>query len=162
MNTPKAKRRDGRGNPCDLEHRLRVHSLSRAAHPRAGELRSAPSGLDDWDRVAGKRALALGGARSQGHNTGLRLLVPRSGFPLAAERTLYSELVDTTLATDTRIRTAPTQLLEDNTRIRSCETPIKKQRGKVERVLEFFLHAGRSRFSQYCPLRRCGTSCFCC
>ena len=36
--------------------------------PRARELRSAPSGPDDW--VAGKRALALGGARSQGHNTG--------------------------------------------------------------------------------------------
>ena len=27
---------------------------------RAGELRSAPSGPDDRDRVAGKRALALG------------------------------------------------------------------------------------------------------
>ena len=27
---------------------------------RAGELRSAPSGPDDWHRVAGKRALALG------------------------------------------------------------------------------------------------------
>ena len=50
-------------------------------------------------------------------------------FPLAAERPLYSELVDTTLASDTRIRTAPTQLLDDNTRtrIRSSETPIKKQ-----------------------------------
>ena len=43
---------------------------------RAGELRSAPSGPDDWDRVTGKRALApRGGARSQGHNTGLRGLV---------------------------------------------------------------------------------------
>ena len=77
------------GNTCDLEHRLRVHSLSRAAHPRAGELRSAPSGPDDWGRVAGKRALApLGGARSQGHNTGLRAprLAPRcrvrTRFPL--------------------------------------------------------------------------------
>ena len=30
---------------------------------RAGELRSAPSGPDDRHRVAGKRALALGGAR---------------------------------------------------------------------------------------------------
>jgi len=40
---------------------------------------------------------------------------------LAAERTLYSELVDTTLATDTRIRTAPTQLLEDNTRIQNTQ-----------------------------------------
>ena len=49
---------------------------------RAGELRSAPSGPDDRDRVAGKRALALGGARSQGHNTGLRGLAPRTGFPL--------------------------------------------------------------------------------
>ena len=41
-------------------------------------------------------ALALGGgARSQGHNTGLRGLVLRFafGFPLAAERPLYSELV---------------------------------------------------------------------
>ena len=27
---------------------------------RAGELRSAPSGPDDWHRVAGKKALALG------------------------------------------------------------------------------------------------------
>ena len=27
---------------------------------RAGELRSAPSGPDDWHRVAGKRALAPG------------------------------------------------------------------------------------------------------
>jgi len=53
---------------------------------RAGELRSAPSGPDDRYRVAGKRALALGVARSQGHNTGLlRGLVPRSGFPPAAE-----------------------------------------------------------------------------
>ena len=33
---------------------------------RAGELRSAPSEPDDRDRVTGKRALALGGARSQG------------------------------------------------------------------------------------------------
>ena len=33
------------------------------------------------------------------------------GFPLTAERPLYSELVDTTLASDTRIRTAPTQYL---------------------------------------------------
>ena len=56
---------------------------------RAGELRSAPSGPDDWGRVAGKRALApLGGARSQGHNTGLRAprLAPRcrvrTRFPL--------------------------------------------------------------------------------
>ena len=55
--------------------------------------RCTPSGPDDWHRVAGKRALALGGARSQGHNTGLRGLVLRSGFPLAAERPLYSELV---------------------------------------------------------------------
>ena len=53
---------------------------------RAGELRSAPSGPDDWHRVAGKRALALGGARLQGKgrkvNTGLRGLAPRTGFPL--------------------------------------------------------------------------------
>jgi len=32
------------------------HSLT----SRAGELRSAPSGPDDWHRVAGKRALAQG------------------------------------------------------------------------------------------------------
>jgi len=38
---------------------LGVQSVT--AHPgRAGELRSAPSGPDDWHRVAGKRALALG------------------------------------------------------------------------------------------------------
>ena len=53
---------------------------------KAGELRSAPSGPDDRDRVAGKIALALGGARSQGKgrkvNTGLRGLVPCTGFPL--------------------------------------------------------------------------------
>ena len=85
--------------------------------PRTGELRSAPSWPDARHRVAGKRALALGGARSQGHNTVLRGIVPRSGFPLAAERPLYSELVDTTLASDTRIRTASAQLLDDNTRI---------------------------------------------
>jgi len=51
---------------------------------RAGELRSAPSGPDDRDRVTGKRALALGGARSQGKghkvNTGLRGLVLRFGW----------------------------------------------------------------------------------
>ena len=51
--------------------------------PRTGELRSAPS----WQTIgiglrAGKRALALGGARSQGHNTVLRGLAPRTGFPL--------------------------------------------------------------------------------
>ena len=32
--------------------------------------------------------------------------------------------MDTTLTTDTRIHTAPTQLLEDNTRIRSCDNPL--------------------------------------
>ena len=63
--------------------------------PRTGELRSAPSWPDARHRVAGKRALALGGARSQGHNTGLRGLVLRFGFPLAAERPLYSELKNT-------------------------------------------------------------------
>ena len=47
---------------------------------RAGELRSAPSKPDDRYRVVGKRALALGGARSQGHNTGLRGLAPCTGF----------------------------------------------------------------------------------
>ena len=59
---------------------------------RAGGLRSTPSGPDDWHRVAGKRALALGGARSQGHNTGVsqRGLALRFGCPLAAERPLYS------------------------------------------------------------------------
>ena len=50
--------------------------------PRTGELRSAPSWPDARHRVAGKRALALGGARSQGHNTGLRGLAPRTRFPL--------------------------------------------------------------------------------
>ena len=54
--------------------------------PRTGELRSAPSWPDDRYRVAGKKALALGGARSQGKgrkvNTGLRGLAPRTGCPL--------------------------------------------------------------------------------
>ena len=50
--------------------------------PRTGELRSASSWPDARHRVAGKRALALGGARSQGHNTGLRGLAPCTGFPL--------------------------------------------------------------------------------
>ena len=63
---------------------------------RAGELRSAPSGPDDRYRVAGKRALALGGARSQGHNTGLRGLAPCTGFPLNCRTPpLYSELKNT-------------------------------------------------------------------
>ena len=66
---------------------------------RAGELRSAPSGPDDRDRVAGKRALAPG--------VRVRRAVTRvsegwfrvPGFPLTSERPLYSELVDTTLYT---------------------------------------------------------------
>jgi len=60
-------------------------------------------------QVAGKRALALalGDARSQGKghkvNTGgIRGLALRSGFPLAAERPLYSELIDTRRYTATR------------------------------------------------------------
>ena len=54
------------------------------------------------------------------------------GFPLTAERPLYSELVDTTLASDTRIRTAPTQYLYYSTIIQEeyaawkLQTPIKK------------------------------------
>ena len=52
---------------------------------------------DDRHRATGRRALTpRGGARSQGKglkvNTGLRGLAPRSGFPLAADRPLYSEL----------------------------------------------------------------------
>ena len=104
----------------------------------------------------------MGGARSQGHNTGLRGLapctgfplncrtpplyselkntlrgiVPRSGFPLAAERPLYSELVDTTLASDTRIRTVPTQYLTrreyENTQLRG--TYKEKQHAKFRRL----------------------------
>ena len=58
-----------------------------------------------------KEALALGGARSHiagkgprkvNTATGLRGLAPRTdvpGFPLTAGRTLYSELIDTTLHT---------------------------------------------------------------
>ena len=118
---------------------LGVQSLYINRTPRTGELRSAPSWPDDWHRVAGKRALALGGARSQGHNTGLRGIAPRSGFPLAAERTLYSERMIREYsprvglrfgfplaaaappllgASDTRIRTTPpcNTLPEDNTK----------------------------------------------
>ena len=65
---------------------------------RAGELRSAPSGPDEWYRVAGKRALALGGARSQGKGREVIRFserAPRFGFPLAAERPLCSELIET-------------------------------------------------------------------
>ena len=53
---------------------------------RAGELRSAPSGPDDWHRGYGLESPSPGGARSQGKgrkvNTGLRGLVPCTGFPL--------------------------------------------------------------------------------
>ena len=48
---------------------------------RAGELRSAPSGPDDRDRVAGKRALALG-VRGRRALTRLRGMVPCTGLPL--------------------------------------------------------------------------------
>ena len=142
--------------PSNLEHLEcghQPHVQDRGAEKRTQLAGRSASGY-------GLESPSPGGARSQGHNTGLRGLapctgfplncrtpplyselkntlrgiVPRSGFPLAAERPLYSELVDTTLASDTRIRTAPAQLLEDNTRIRSCETPIKKQRGKVRRL----------------------------
>ena len=53
---------------------------------RAGELRSAPSGPDDWHRVAGKRALALVGclfsfflytAHTGGSRRGKRIIVVR-------------------------------------------------------------------------------------
>jgi len=77
--------RDGRTQCCAMEFPWSTWSTWSAVislTSRAGELRSAPSGPDDWHRVAGKRALALGGARSQGHNTGLRGLAPRTGFPL--------------------------------------------------------------------------------
>ena len=55
-----------------------------------GAVRSAPSGPDDRDRVAstgcGQESPSPGGARSQGKgrkvNTGLRGLVPCTGFPL--------------------------------------------------------------------------------
>ena len=48
---------------------------------RAGELRSAPSGPDDWHRVAGKRALAQG-VRVRRAITRLRGMVPCTGLPL--------------------------------------------------------------------------------
>ena len=101
-----------------LECSYQPHAQDRGAEKRTQLAGRSASGY-------GLESPSPGGARSQGHNTGLRGLVLRFGFPLAAERPLYSELVDTTLASDTRIRTAPTQYLYyDNTRIRSCEVPI--------------------------------------
>ena len=145
----KVRIRSASGHLEHLECSQQPHAQDRGAKKRAQLAGRLGSGY-------GLESPSPGGARSQGHNTGLRGLapctgfplncrtpplyselkntlrgiVPRSGFPLAAERPLYSELVDTTLASDTRIRTAPAQLLDDNTRMRSCETPIKKQRGK--------------------------------
>ena len=111
-----------------LECGHQPHAQDRGAEKRTQLAGRSASGY-------GLESPSPGGARSQGHNTGLRGIAPRSGFPLAADRPLYSELVDTdTTPSDTRIRTAPTQLLDDNTRIRSCETPIKKERGKVRRL----------------------------
>ena len=52
---------------------LGVQLVTSHPAPRAAGELSAPSGPDDWHRVTGKRALTpRGGARSQGHNTGLR------------------------------------------------------------------------------------------
>ena len=44
--------------------------------PRTGELRSAPSWPDARDRVTGKRALALRGARSQGKGRKVNTVEP--------------------------------------------------------------------------------------
>ena len=98
----------------------------------------------------GQESPSPGGARSQGKglkvNTGLRGLAPRSRFPLAAERPLYSELVKTYMfsfffysepvireyAHVTRIHTAPTEYLYYSTIIQEyaawkLQTPIKKK-----------------------------------
>ena len=72
----------------------------RALAPGVRVRRAITRVSEGWLRVPGypltaERTLFLdrgGGARSQGHNTGLRGLALRSGFPLAAERPLYSEL----------------------------------------------------------------------
>ena len=67
-----------------------AHILSSSQESLRGGSRvvySFPSVPDDRHWVAGKRALALGGARSQGHNTILRGLVPRAlGFPSGGRR----------------------------------------------------------------------------
>ena len=118
--------------PCGLALPWSTWSAVINLTPRTGELRSAPSWPDARHRVAGKRALALGGARSQGHNTGLRGLVPCTGFPLNCRTPPLLGASNTAIlskgwsalwvcpscgappllgASDTRIRTAPTQHL---------------------------------------------------
>ena len=103
--------------PWYLEHLEcghQPHAQDRGAEKRTQLAGRSVSGY-------GLESPSPGGARSQGHNTGLRGLapctgfplncrtpplyselkntlrgiVPRSGFPLAAERTLYSELKNT-------------------------------------------------------------------
>ena len=55
--------------PQNLESTWSTWSAVSNLTSRAGELRSAPSGPDDRYRVAGKRALALGGARGRTWST---------------------------------------------------------------------------------------------
>ena len=60
--TQQAARRTGVLARCRRAHcaRFGVAPRGRNRTSRAGELRSAPSGPDDWHRVTGKRALAPG------------------------------------------------------------------------------------------------------
>ena len=77
------------GSPLEhLECGQQPHAQDRGAEKRLQLAGRSGSGY-------GQESPSPGGARSQGHNTGLRGIVPRSGFPLAAERTLYSELKNT-------------------------------------------------------------------
>jgi len=58
---PRGKRTPNKGWPTSLRPKALAWSTWSAVScrtPRTGELRSAPSWPDDWDRVAGKRALA--------------------------------------------------------------------------------------------------------
>ena len=68
-----------------LECGHQPHAQDRGAEKRTQLAGRSASGY-------GLESPSPGGARSQGHNTGLRGLAPRSGFPLAADRPLYSEL----------------------------------------------------------------------
>ena len=93
-----------------LECGYQPHAQDRGAQKRTQLAGRSVSGY-------GLESPSPGGAQSQGHNTGLRGLAPCTGFPLNCRTPpLYSELVDTdTTPSDTRIRTAPTQLPDFNT-----------------------------------------------
>ena len=80
-----------------LECGHQPHAQDRGAEKRTQLAGRSASGY-------GLESPSPGGARSQGHNTGLRGLVLRFGFPLAAERPLYSELKNTLRGLDPRTR----------------------------------------------------------